>query len=60
MKRRGITLINIVIMGLILAFVVIYSTYENNDTYWNQVRNFENTTGPMRRSAAPDGRYRTD
>ncbi len=36
-------------MGLILAFVVIYSTYENNDMYRNQVRNFENTTVTMER-----------
>lgn len=49
MKRIWIAVVNIVIMVFIVGFVVIYSNFETQDVYRQQVEHFENTTVAMER-----------
>ena len=52
LKRFIIIFINVVVMAGILIFVVLYSRFENTDSYRRQVENFENTTVTMERVTA--------
>lgn len=47
MKRKGIIIINVLIMGAMLAFVIFYSVFENRNTLKRQTEHFENTTIAM-------------
>ena len=49
LKRFLIVIINVIIMAAILVFVVLYSGYENRESYRRQIENFENTTVTMER-----------
>ena len=49
MRKKWIALVNIAIMLFIVGFVIIYSNYETEDVYRQQVENFENTTVAMER-----------
>ena len=41
LKRFLIVIINVIIMAAILVFVVLYSGYENRESYRRQIENFE-------------------
>ena len=47
MKKSFIIFVNVIIMAAILIFVVLYSGYENRDSYRRQIEHFENTTVAM-------------
>ena len=47
MKKNIIIIVNVVIMAAILVFVVLYSRYENRESFRRQVEHFENTTVTM-------------
>ncbi len=47
MKRSLIIFVNVIIIAVILTFVVIYSGYENRDSYNRQIEHFKNTTVTM-------------
>ena len=47
MKKALIIFVNVIIIAAILIFVVLYSRYENQNSYRRQVENFENTTVTM-------------
>ena len=47
MKKTITIMVNVIIMAAILIFVVLYSKYENNDSYLKQIEYFENTTVTM-------------
>ena len=47
MKRIIIVLVNVIIMVTILTFVVLYSRFENGESYRRQIENFENTNVTM-------------
>lgn len=47
MKKSFIIFVNVIIMAAILIFVVLYSGYENQDSYRRQIEHFENTTVAM-------------
>ncbi|MCR5599094.1 MAG: hypothetical protein K6G19_13075 [Lachnospiraceae bacterium] len=47
MKKALIIFFNVIIIAAILIFVVLYSRYENQNSYRRQVENFENTTVTM-------------
>ena len=47
MKKIYIIIVNIIIMVTILAFVVLYSSFENRVSYRRQIEYFENTTVAM-------------
>lgn len=49
MKRTGIIIINILIMVAILAFVAVYTVFENSITRQRQSGHFENTTVTIER-----------
>ena len=49
MKKTLIIIANVIIMAAILIFVVLYSRYENRDSYQRQVGHFEHTTVTMER-----------
>ena len=49
MKKPFVIVVNVVIMTVILIFVVLYSGFENRDSYRRQVEHFENTTVTMER-----------
>ena len=49
MKKKGIIIINVVIMVAILAFVTVYTVFENRDTRQRQTEHFENTTVTIER-----------
>ncbi len=49
MKRTGIIIINVLIMVAILAFVVVYTVFENSITRKRQTEHFENTTVTIER-----------
>jgi flagellar basal body-associated protein FliL len=49
MKKFLIIIINVILMAAILVFVVLYSGYENRESYRRQIENFENTTVTMER-----------
>lgn len=44
LKKYLIVIVNVIIMVGILVFVVLYSGFENRDSYRRQIANFENTT----------------
>ena len=52
LKRYIIVLINVFIMAGILVFVVLYSGFENRDSYSRQIEHFENTTVTMEQVTA--------
>ena len=47
MKKALIIIVNVIIIAAILVFVVLYSGYENGDSYHRQIEHFENTTITM-------------
>ncbi len=47
MKKAYIIVVNVIIMVTILIFVVLYSGFENRDSFRRQVEHFENTTVTM-------------
>ena len=47
MKKTGIIIINVLIMIVILAFVAVYSAFENRSSQQRQTEHFENTTVAM-------------
>ena len=49
MKKPFVIVVNVVIMTVILIFVVLYSGFENRDSYRRQVEHFEDTTVTMER-----------
>ena len=49
MKKKRIVAVNIATMLAVLAFVFIYSSYENRVAYRHQVENFVSTTRSMER-----------
>ena len=49
MKKNLIIIFNAVIMAAILAFVVLYSRFENRNSYLRQIEHFEDTTITMER-----------
>ena len=49
MKKILIIIVNVIIIAAILIFVVLYSKFENRDSYLRQVEHFENTTVTMER-----------
>ena len=49
LKTSWIVMANIALMGAILAFVALYSSYERKENYRHQVEHFVNTTIAMER-----------
>ena len=49
MKKILIIIVNIIIMTAILIFVVLYSRFENRNSYQRQIEHFENSTVTMER-----------
>lgn len=49
MKKSLIMVVNVIIMAAILIFVILYSRFENRDSYRRQIENFENTTVTMKK-----------
>ena len=49
LKTSWIVMANVVLMGAILAFVALFSRYEREENYRNQVEHFVNTTIAMER-----------
>ena len=49
MKKAGIIFINVFIMVAILAFVAVYTIFENSSTRQRQTEHFENTTVTIER-----------
>ena len=49
MKKIYIIIVNAVIMAAILIFVVLYSRFENRNSYLRQIEHFEDTTVTMER-----------
>ena len=47
MKKSFIIFVNVIIIAAILIFVVLYSGYENRESYRRQIEHFENTTVAM-------------
>ncbi len=47
MKRTWVTIVNVLIMVAMLTFVVLYSTFENKETFKRQIEHFENSTITM-------------
>lgn len=47
MKKKGIIIINVLIMIAILAFVAVYTVFENRNNQQRQTEHFENTTIAM-------------
>ena len=47
MKKTFVLIMNILLVGGIMAFVVLYSRYENEDAYRRQIEHFENATASM-------------
>ena len=47
MRKILIIVVNIIIMIAILIFVVLYSRFENTNSYKRQIEHFENTTLAM-------------
>ncbi|MDO4859945.1 MAG: response regulator [Bacillota bacterium] len=47
MKKTVIIIVNVIIMAAILIFVVLYSGFENKNSYQRQVEYFEDTTVTM-------------
>ena len=47
MKKTFIIIVNAVLMAAILVFVVLYSRFENRDSFRRQVEHFENSTVTM-------------
>ncbi|MBR2547789.1 MAG: response regulator [Eubacterium sp.] len=47
MKKTVVIIVNVIIMAAILIFVVLYSRFENRDSYNRQVEHFEKTTVTM-------------
>ncbi len=52
MKKKGIIIINVVIMAAILVFVVLYTVLDNRSTLQRQTEHFENTTVAMEQVTA--------
>ncbi len=49
MKKSFVIIVNVIIMAAILTFVVLYSRFENRDSYRRQIEHFEKTTVTMER-----------
>ena len=49
MKKSFVIIVNVIIMAAILSFVVLYSRFENRDSYNRQIAHFEKTTVTMER-----------
>lgn len=49
MKKSFVIIVNVIIMTAILSFVVLYSGFENRDSYNRQIEHFEKTTVTMER-----------
>ncbi len=49
MRKVFIIIVNVIIIAAILIFVVLYSRFENRESYARQIANFENTTVTMER-----------
>ena len=47
MKKTLIIIVNVIIMAAILVFVVLYSRFENRDSYLRQIEHFEDTMVTM-------------
>ncbi len=47
MKKIFIIVVNVIIMAAILIFVVLYSGFENRESYRRQIEHFEDTTVTM-------------
>ena len=52
LKKYLIVIVNVIIMVGILVFVVLYSGFENRDSYRRQIAHFENTTVTMEQVTA--------
>ena len=52
LKKYLIVIVNVIIMAGILVFVVLYSRFENRDSYRRQIAHFENTTVTMEQVTA--------
>ena len=47
MRKTVIIIVNVIIMVAIMVFVVLYSGYENRNSYQRQIEHFEDTTVTM-------------
>ena len=47
LEKYLIVIVNVIVMAGILVFVVLYSRFENRDSYRRQIEHFENTTVTM-------------
>ncbi len=47
MKKISMVIVNVIIMAAILVFVVLYSRFENRNSYRRQIEHFEDTTVTM-------------
>ena len=47
MKKKYIIIVNVIIMAAILSFVVLYTGYENRESFRRQIEHFEDTTVTM-------------
>ena len=52
LKKYLIVIVNVIIMAGILVFVVLYSRFENRDSYRRQIAHFKNTTVTMEQVTA--------
>ncbi|WP_034451101.1 response regulator [Butyrivibrio sp. AE2032] len=52
LKKYLVVIVNVIIMAGILVFVVLYSRFENRDSYRRQIAHFEDTTVTMEQVTA--------
>ena len=50
MKKTLVIIFNVIIIAALLISVVLYSRFENNDSYRRQIEHFESTMVTMERA----------